>query len=175
MTMSFAGTATRDTHYLPVSDHQSKTFLTPRSLMTSLDPDEIKRVKVHPVKCPKCKLTVMVKPSEKKCPKCKYTLNRPSPEVIEKLRTLYREREHYNRALDRVLAQIEREYYLPPSERVPAERERERNARSLGEVSAQINKLLTKQKYYTKWFDGDAKVPLPDWVYEVTGGRPGPG
>ena len=115
--------------------------------MTSLDPDEIKRVKVHVVKCPECKLTVKVKPSEKKCPKCEYTLNRPSPEVIEKLRTLYREREHYNRALDRVLAQIEQEYYLPPSEKVPAERERERNARSLGEVSAQINKLLTKQKY----------------------------
>lgn len=142
--------------------------------MSSLDPDEIKRVKVHVVKCPKCKLTVKVKPSEKKCPKCKYTLNRPSPEVIEKLRTLYREREHYNRALDRVLAQIEREYYLPPSERVPAERERERNARSLVEVSAQINKLLSKQEYYKKWFDGDGKVPLPDWLYEVTGGRPGP-
>jgi hypothetical protein len=56
---------------------------------------------------------------------------------------------------------------------VPAERERERNARSLGEVSAQINKLLTKQKYYKKWFDGNGKGPLPDWVYEVTGGRPG--
>ncbi len=110
--------------------------------MSSLDPDEIKRVEVHVVKCPKCKLTVKVKPSEKKCPKCKYTLNRPSPEVIEKLRTLYRERE--------------------------------RNTRSLVEVSAQINKLLSKQKYYKKWFDGDGKVPLPDWIYEVTGGRPGP-
>ena len=142
--------------------------------MSNLDPDEIKRVKVHVVKCPKCKLTVKVKPSEKKCPKCKYTLNRPSPEVIEKLRALYREREHYNRALDRVLTQIAREYYLPPLERMPAERERERNARSLVEVSAQINKLLTKQEYYKKWFDGDGKVPLPDWVYEVTGGRPGP-
>jgi len=43
-TMSFAGTATGDTHYLPVSDHQSKTFLTLRNIMTSLDPDEIKRV-----------------------------------------------------------------------------------------------------------------------------------
>jgi hypothetical protein len=110
--------------------------------MSSLDPDEIKRLEVHVVKCPKCKLTVKVKLSEKKCPKCKYTLNRPSPEVIEKLRTLYREREHYNTALDGVLAQIERDFYLPPSERVPAERERERNTRSLVEVSAQINKLL---------------------------------
>ena len=143
--------------------------------MTSPDPDEIKRVKVHVGKCPGCKLTVKVKPSEKKCPKCKYKLNRPSPEVIEKLRTLYRERDHYNRTLDGVLAQIEREYYLPPSERAPAERERERNTRSLVEVSAQINKLLSKQEYYKKWFDGDGKVPLPDWIYEVTGGRPGPG
>jgi hypothetical protein len=143
--------------------------------MTSLDPDEIKRVKLYLVKCSKCKLTVKVKPSEKKCPKCKYPLNRPSPEVIEKLRTLYREREHCKRALDRVLAQLEREHYLPPSERVPAERERERYARNLGEVMAQINELLTKQKYYKKWFDGYGKGPLPDWVYEVTGGRPGPG
>jgi len=44
----------------------------------------------------------------------------------------------------------------------------------LVEVSAQINKLLSKQEYYKKWFDGDGKVPLPDWIYEVTGGRPGP-
>jgi rRNA maturation endonuclease Nob1 len=38
--------------------------------MTSLDPDEIKRVKVHPIKCSNCKLTVMVKPTEKVCPVC---------------------------------------------------------------------------------------------------------
>jgi rRNA maturation endonuclease Nob1 len=38
--------------------------------MTSLDPDDIKRVKVHAVKCPKCKLTPMVKPDEKVCPVC---------------------------------------------------------------------------------------------------------
>jgi ribosomal protein S27AE len=29
--------------------------------MTSLDPDEIKRVKVHPVKCPRCNLTIFAK------------------------------------------------------------------------------------------------------------------
>jgi ssDNA-binding Zn-finger/Zn-ribbon topoisomerase 1 len=80
--MSFAGTAIRATHSLPVSDHQRVTFLNLRNLMTSLGPDEIKRVKVHVVKCPECKVTVKVKPSEKKCPKCKYTLNRPDPEVI---------------------------------------------------------------------------------------------
>ena len=68
--MSFAGTATRDTHYLPVSHHKRATFLKLRNLMTSLDPDEIKRVKVHPVKCPKCKANLMIKPTEKVCPVC---------------------------------------------------------------------------------------------------------
>ncbi len=29
--------------------------------MTSLDPNEIKRGKVHPIKCPKCKHTVVAK------------------------------------------------------------------------------------------------------------------
>jgi len=38
--------------------------------MTSLDPAEIERVKLHAVKCPKCKLTPMVKPTEKVCPVC---------------------------------------------------------------------------------------------------------
>jgi rRNA maturation endonuclease Nob1 len=70
MNRSFAGTVTRDTHYLPVSDHQSKTFLNLRNLMTSLDPDEIKRVKLHPVKCSKCKADLMIRPSEKVCPVC---------------------------------------------------------------------------------------------------------
>ena len=32
--------------------------------------DEIKRVKVHPVKCPKCKLTPMVKLDDKVCSVC---------------------------------------------------------------------------------------------------------
>lgn len=126
--------------------------------MTSLDPVEIKRVKLHPVKCPKCKLTVMVKPSEKKCPKCKYLLNRPSPEVIDELRIIYRQREHYNRALDRMTAKREREQY----------------AKDLDEVLTQISELLLKQKDYKKWFDGDGVGPPPDWVHEVTGGRPGP-
>jgi rRNA maturation endonuclease Nob1 len=75
--MSFAGTATGDTHYLPVSDHQSKTFLTLRNIMTSLDPDEIKRVKLHPVKCPKCKANLMIRPSEKVCPVCGSSLLKP--------------------------------------------------------------------------------------------------
>ena len=69
-TMFTAGIATRDTHYLPVPNHQSKTFLTLRNIMTSLDPAEIERVKLHAVKCPKCKLTPMVKPTEKVCPVC---------------------------------------------------------------------------------------------------------
>jgi len=75
--MSFAGTATGDTHYLPVSDRQSKTFLALRNIMTSLDPDEIKRVKLHPVKCPKCKANLMIRPSEKVCPVCGNSLLKP--------------------------------------------------------------------------------------------------
>jgi rRNA maturation endonuclease Nob1 len=38
--------------------------------MTSLDSDDIKRVKIHPVKCSKCKLTIMAKPDDKMCPVC---------------------------------------------------------------------------------------------------------
>ena len=45
--------------------------------MTSLDPDEIKRVKLQAVKCPKCKLTPMVKPTEKVCPVCGSALLKP--------------------------------------------------------------------------------------------------
>jgi rRNA maturation endonuclease Nob1 len=70
MTMSFAGTAIRDTHFLPVSNHERATFLNLRNLMTSFDPDEIKRVRVTPIKCPKCKLTVMARPEDKVCPVC---------------------------------------------------------------------------------------------------------
>jgi len=75
--MSFAGTATRDTHYLPVSDHQSETFLNLRNQMTHLDPDEIKRVKLHPVKCSKCKANLMIRPTEKVCPVCGGSLPAP--------------------------------------------------------------------------------------------------
>ena len=137
--------------------------------MTSLDPEEIKRVKIHPVECPKCKLTVEVKPSEKKCPKCQYPLDRPSPEVIEKLKTLYREREHFNRALDRAIAQ------LGQGEQVSlwVDSEQERYLKQLNEVLTEIGELLLKQKSYKKWLDGDGKGPLPDWIHEVTGGRPG--
>ena len=42
MNMSFVGTATGDTHLLPVLDHQSEKFLTLRSLTTNLDPHRIK-------------------------------------------------------------------------------------------------------------------------------------
>jgi rRNA maturation endonuclease Nob1 len=38
--------------------------------MTSLDPDEIKRVKLHAVKCTKCKADLMIRLSEKVCPVC---------------------------------------------------------------------------------------------------------
>ena len=78
--------------------------------------------------------------------------------MIEKLKILYREREHYNRALDRARVQNERENY----------------AGKLQKVLAQISELMLKQKGYKKWFDADGVGPPPDWVYEVTGGRPGP-
>ena len=70
MTMSFAGTATRDIHWMPVSDHQSMTFLNLRNLMTSLEAVEIERAKLHSVKCPKCKADLMIKPDEEVCPVC---------------------------------------------------------------------------------------------------------
>ena len=70
MNTSFAGTATRDTHYLPVSDHQKEALLHLRNLMTSLDPAEVERAKLNAVKCPKCKADLMIKSTEKVCPVC---------------------------------------------------------------------------------------------------------
>jgi Zn finger protein HypA/HybF involved in hydrogenase expression len=77
MNTSFAGTATRDTHYLPVSDHQSKTFLNLRNIMTILEAVEIERAKLHPVKCSKCKVNLMIRPTEKECPVCGSELPTP--------------------------------------------------------------------------------------------------
>jgi DNA-directed RNA polymerase subunit RPC12/RpoP len=68
--MFSVGTATGDTHYMLVSDHQRENFLTPRSPPTNLDPEKIYRVKDHSVRCPNCTLTVMVKPDDKVCPVC---------------------------------------------------------------------------------------------------------
>ena len=130
------------------------------------------KVILRSVECPGCKLTVKVKPSEKKCPKCKYPLDRPSPEVIEKLKILYREREHYNRALDRAISKLEKYRDQPVS--LSARSERERYAKELEQVLVQISELLLKQETYKKWFETDGKGLLPGWVYEVTGGRPGP-
>jgi rRNA maturation endonuclease Nob1 len=45
--------------------------------MTSLDSDEIKRVKLHSVKCSKCKANLMIKPTEKVCPVCGGSLPKP--------------------------------------------------------------------------------------------------
>jgi hypothetical protein len=61
MTILSVGTAIGNILQVSVSKHESKTFLNLRNLMTSFDPDDIKRVKLHSVKCPKCKLTVIVK------------------------------------------------------------------------------------------------------------------
>jgi rRNA maturation endonuclease Nob1 len=45
--------------------------------MTSIDPDEIKRVKLHPAKCPKCKADLVIRPTEKVCPVCGSSLLKP--------------------------------------------------------------------------------------------------
>jgi rRNA maturation endonuclease Nob1 len=51
-------------------------------------PDEIKRVKLHKVKCPKCKANLMVRPTEKVCPVCGNTLLKPK-EPQEKAHILW--------------------------------------------------------------------------------------
>jgi uncharacterized protein YunC (DUF1805 family) len=38
--------------------------------MTSLDPVEIERAKLHSVKCSMCKVNLMIRPTEKVCPVC---------------------------------------------------------------------------------------------------------
>ncbi len=47
-------------------------------MTTSLDPDKIKRVKLHAVKCSKCKVNLMIKPTEKDCPVCGGALPKPA-------------------------------------------------------------------------------------------------
>ena len=39
--------------------------------------DEVKRVKVHPVKCPKCKANLMIRPTEKVRPVCGSSFSEP--------------------------------------------------------------------------------------------------
>jgi rRNA maturation endonuclease Nob1 len=77
MTILSVGTAIQNILSLSVSKHESKTFLNLRNLMTSFDPDDIKRVKLHSVKCPKCKANLMVKPDDKVCPVCGGSLPKP--------------------------------------------------------------------------------------------------
>jgi len=45
--------------------------------MIRLDPDAIKRVKLYPVKCSKCKVNLMIRPTEKLCPVCGGSLPKP--------------------------------------------------------------------------------------------------
>ncbi len=44
---------------------------------STLEAVEIERAKLHPVKCSKCKLTVMVKLGDKVCPVCGSSLPKP--------------------------------------------------------------------------------------------------
>ena len=46
--------------------------------MTSLDPDEGKRVEAQPVKCPEGSLTVMGRPEDRACPVYGNTLQKPA-------------------------------------------------------------------------------------------------
>jgi hypothetical protein len=54
------GIATGGILFLPFPNHKRATFLNLRNPITSLNTDEIKRVKLHPVKCPKCKANLMI-------------------------------------------------------------------------------------------------------------------
>jgi hypothetical protein len=46
--------------------------------MINLDPDEIKRVKLPPSKCPQCKANLIIRPTEKVCPVCGGLLPKPA-------------------------------------------------------------------------------------------------
>jgi hypothetical protein len=65
----------------------------------------------------------------------------PSEEKIQKLRTLYIEREMYWKKLDSILTTI--------------------------------RKLLHEEPDYLAWYEeGGELVKLPNWIHQVTGGRP---
>ena len=56
----------------------SSLFSKRKSCMDStFEPDEIKRAKLHPVKCSKCKANLMIRPTEKVCPVCGGSLPKP--------------------------------------------------------------------------------------------------
>jgi rRNA maturation endonuclease Nob1 len=46
-------------------------------MSNSLEPDEIKRVKLHRVKCSQCKANLMIRPTEKVCPVCGGSFSKP--------------------------------------------------------------------------------------------------
>jgi hypothetical protein len=77
MSVSSVGTATGGILYLPVLDHQKENFPTLRGTVTSLDPNDIKRVKVYPVKCSRCKANLLIRATEKVCPACGGLLSKP--------------------------------------------------------------------------------------------------
>jgi rRNA maturation endonuclease Nob1 len=39
-------------------------------MSSTLEPDEIQKVKLHSAKCPKCKANLMIEPTEKVCSLC---------------------------------------------------------------------------------------------------------
>jgi hypothetical protein len=65
----------------------------------------------------------------------------PTREKLDALISLYREREMYNRELDRVLSKI--------------------------------SSLLREEPDYRAWLEEGGRLEkLPDWIHQVTGGRP---
>ena len=61
--------------------------------MTHLDSTEIKRIRVHPVMCRRCKLTGMIKPDDEVCSLCelccrKYRLGQESLILFREASTL---------------------------------------------------------------------------------------
>jgi hypothetical protein len=51
--------------------------------------------------------------------------------------------------------------------------ERERTNRILDRVLSKLSSLLRKQEDYADWLENDGRIDkLPEWIHEVTGGRP---
>jgi hypothetical protein len=75
---SFAGTATVTIRSLNISiDPKTSTGKRKNQMSNTLEPDEIKRAKVHPVKCHKCKANLMIRPTDRGCPVCGRKLAKP--------------------------------------------------------------------------------------------------
>ena len=78
MRKSIAGTATVTIRSLNISvGPKTSTGKRKNQMSNTLEPEEIKRVKLHRVKCSQCKANLMIKPTEKVCPVCGGSLPKP--------------------------------------------------------------------------------------------------